>query len=113
MLIVDLGREVRLEALAIALGVEEIEYGVFSGLIYPLPLYEVTLLISASGKIIIGGTTGRDRSKSTIQHLREEFSLLDSTRLRWRNENCENDTHLRNCTGHANPPESAQVVEDL
>jgi transcription initiation factor TFIID TATA-box-binding protein len=77
----DLGREVNLEALAIALGFERTEYEPeqFPGLIYAPAQYEVTLLIFASGKIIIGGTTDREHAESAIQHLREELSLFDST----------------------------------
>lgn len=76
----DLGREVNLEALAIALGLEHTEYEPeqFPGLIYRPPQHEVTLLIFASGKIIIGGTTDREHAKSAVQHLREELSLLDT-----------------------------------
>jgi transcription initiation factor TFIID TATA-box-binding protein len=76
----DLGREVNLEALAIALGLEHTEYEPeqFPGLIYRPPQYEVTLLIFATGKIIIGGTTDREHAKSAIQHLQEELSFLDT-----------------------------------
>lgn len=76
----DICREVNLEALAIALGLEHTEYEPeqFPGLIYRPPQYEVTLLIFASGKIIIGGTTDREHAKSAIQHLQEELSFLDT-----------------------------------
>lgn len=76
----DLGREVNLEALVIALGLEHTEYEPeqFPGLIYRPTQYEVTLLIFASGKIIIGGTTDRQHAKSAIQHLQEELSFLDT-----------------------------------
>jgi len=69
-----------LEALPIALGFEHTEYEPeqFSGLIYRTPQYEVTLLIFATGKIIIGDTTDREHAKSTIQHLQGELSLLDT-----------------------------------
>lgn len=76
----DLSREINLEALAIALGLEHTEYEPeqFPGLIYRLPEYEATLLIFASGKIIIGGTTDREHAKSAIQHLQEELSFSDT-----------------------------------
>jgi len=76
----DLDREVNLEALAIALGLEHTEYEPeqFPGLIYRPTQYEVTLLIFASGKIIIGGTTDREHAKSAIQHLQDELSFLDT-----------------------------------
>jgi transcription initiation factor TFIID TATA-box-binding protein len=75
----DLGREVNLEALAVALGLEQTEYEPeqFPGLIYRPPQYEVTLLIFATGKIIIGGTTDREHAKSVIQHLQEDLSFFD------------------------------------
>ena len=68
----DLSREINLEALAIGLGLEHTEYEPeqFPGLIYRPTEYEVTLLIFASGKIIIGGTTDRKHAKSAVQHLR-------------------------------------------
>jgi transcription initiation factor TFIID TATA-box-binding protein len=76
----DLGREVNLEALAIAFGLEHTEYEPeqFPGLIYRPTQFEVTLLVFASGKIIIGGTTDREHAKSAIQHLKEELSFLDT-----------------------------------
>lgn len=75
----DLGCEINLEALAIALGLEHTEYEPeqFPGLIYRPPQYEVTLLVFATGKIIIGGTTDHDHAKSAVQHLRGELSFLD------------------------------------
>lgn len=75
----DLNREVNLEALAIALGLDHIEYEPeqFPGLIYRPSQYEVTLLVFASGKIIIGGTTDCEHAKSAVQHLREELSFLE------------------------------------
>ncbi|MFB6185937.1 MAG: transcription factor, partial [Halobacteriaceae archaeon] len=54
----DLDQDVNLEALTIALGMEDTEYEPeqFPGLIYRPPEYQVTLLVFASGKIIVGGT---------------------------------------------------------
>jgi len=69
----DLGCEVNLEALAIALGLEHTEYEPeqFPGLNYRPSPYEVTFLIFASGKINIGSTTDQKHAKSAIQHLQE------------------------------------------
>jgi transcription initiation factor TFIID TATA-box-binding protein len=77
----DLGREVNLEALTIALGMEDTEYEPeqFPGLIYRPPGHEVTLLVFASGKIIVGGTTDRNEAKSAVQQLEDELSVLDSS----------------------------------
>jgi transcription initiation factor TFIID TATA-box-binding protein len=76
----DLGREVNLEALTIALGMEDTEYEPeqFPGLIYRPPEYEVTLLVFASGKIIVGGTTNRDEAKSAVRQLTDELAVLDN-----------------------------------
>ena len=75
----DLGREVNLEALTIALGMEDTEYEPeqFPGLIYRPPEHEVTLLVFATGKIIVGGTTDRNEAKSAIQQLKDELAVLD------------------------------------
>jgi transcription initiation factor TFIID TATA-box-binding protein len=76
----DLDREVNLEALTVVLGMEEIEYEPeqFPGLIYRPPDSEVTLLVFASGKIIVGGTTDRDEASSAIRQLKNELKVLDS-----------------------------------
>jgi transcription initiation factor TFIID TATA-box-binding protein len=75
----DLGNEVNLEALTIALGMEDTEYEPeqFPGLIYRPPEFEVTLLIFATGKVIVGGTTDRTEAKSAIQQLKDELAVLD------------------------------------
>ncbi|WP_128476531.1 TATA-box-binding protein [Halorussus pelagicus] len=75
----DLGREINLEAFAIALGLEYIEYEPeqFPGLIYRPTQYDVTLLVFASGKVIIGGTTDNKHAKSATQHLRDQLSIFD------------------------------------
>ncbi|WP_436900256.1 TATA-box-binding protein [Halovenus halobia] len=75
----DLAREVNLEALTIALGMEDSEYEPeqFPGLIYRPPEHEVTLLVFASGKIIVGGTTDRVEAKSAIHQLKDELAVLD------------------------------------
>jgi transcription initiation factor TFIID TATA-box-binding protein len=75
----DLGREVNLEALTIALGMEDTEYEPeqFPGLIYRPPEHEVTLLVFASGKIIVGGTTDRNEANSAVQQLKDELAVLD------------------------------------
>lgn len=74
----DLGREVNLEVLAIALGMEETEYEPeqFPGLIYRPSEYEVTLLVFATGKIIIGGTTDRDEAIYAVQSIEDELELI-------------------------------------
>jgi transcription initiation factor TFIID TATA-box-binding protein len=75
----DFDREVNLEALTIALGMENTEYEPeqFPGLIYRPPDIEVTLLVFATGKIIIGGTTDREIAVSGLQRIEDELSVLD------------------------------------
>ena len=76
----DLGREVNLEALTIALGMENTEYEPeqFPGLIYRPTEHEVTLLVFATGKIIVGGTIDRHEAKSAVRKLKDELAVLDS-----------------------------------
>ncbi len=75
----DLGRKINLESLVIALGMEDTEYEPeqFPGLIYRPSEYEVTLLVFATGKIIIGGTTDRDEAISAVQSIEDELTLID------------------------------------
>ena len=74
----DFEREIKLEALAIALGLEHTEYEPeqFPGLIYRPPEYEVTLLIFGSGKVIISGTTDRGQAEAAAAQLGEHISFI-------------------------------------
>lgn len=76
----SLDRRIDLETAMIALGLENTEYEPeqFPGLIYRPPSFEVTLLIFASGKIIIGGTTDRSQALNAVNHLREQLSTIGS-----------------------------------
>ncbi|SEW00975.1 TATA-box-binding protein [Halobacterium jilantaiense] len=75
----SLDRRVDLETAMIALGLENSEYEPeqFPGLIYRPPSFEVTLLVFASGKIIIGGTTDRSQALDAVDHLREQLSTIE------------------------------------
>jgi transcription initiation factor TFIID TATA-box-binding protein len=75
----ELNREVNIEALTVSLGMEDTEYEPeqFPGLIYRPQEHEVTMLVFASGKIIIGGTTDRNEASSAIQQLNHELAVLD------------------------------------
>ncbi len=70
---------VNLEALIIALGLENTEYEPeqFPAIIYRPPQFAVTLLIFSTGKVIVGGTTDRDEARSALQHVEEELLRLD------------------------------------
>ena len=74
-----LNQRVELETAMIALGLENAEYEPeqFPGLIYRPPSFEVTLLVFASGKIIIGGTTDRNQALDAVNHLREQLSTIE------------------------------------
>lgn len=76
----DLDREVNLETLTIALGMENSEYEPeqFPGLIYRPEEFELTLLVFTSGKIIIGGTTDRDKASSAVRQLEGKLAALDT-----------------------------------
>ncbi len=71
--------EVNLEALTIALGLENTEYEPeqFPAVIYRPPQFTVTLLIFSTGKVIVGGTIDRDEARSALQHVEEELLRLD------------------------------------
>lgn len=75
----SLNQGVDLETATIALGLENTEYEPeqFPGLIYRPPSFEVTLLIFASGKIIVGGTTDRDQAVNAVNHLREKLDTVN------------------------------------
>jgi len=66
---------VHLEALAIHLGLENVEYEPeqFPGLVYRPPDLETVMLVFASGKSIITGTTNRQAAEEAADHLREQL----------------------------------------
>jgi len=74
----SLDLKVDLDLLMISLGVEYAEYEPeqFPGLIYRPPDHEVSLLIFSSGKVIIGGTTDREKATSAIKALKNKLSNL-------------------------------------
>lgn len=75
----SLDRMVDLESAMIALGLENAEYEPeqFPGLIYKPPAFEVTLLVFASGKIIVGGTTEKNQALDAVDHLQEQLSTIE------------------------------------
>lgn len=68
-----------LEALAIALGLENVEYEPeqFPAVIYRPPEFTVTLLIFSTGKMIVGGTIDRGEARSALQDLEDKLAALD------------------------------------
>lgn len=77
----DLDQGINLESLIIVLGMENTEYEPeqFPGLIYRPPMYQMTLLVFASGKVIVGGTTDQGKANSALQHLKDELGVLNNS----------------------------------
>jgi transcription initiation factor TFIID TATA-box-binding protein len=67
----DLGRTLNLHAIALGLGVEEIEYEPeqFPGLVYRLDDPEVVLLLFGSGKLVITGSTASEETIQAVEHV--------------------------------------------
>jgi transcription initiation factor TFIID TATA-box-binding protein len=67
--------DVNLNALTIALGLEQTEYEPeqFPAIVYRPPQFAVTLLIFSTGKVIVGGTTDREEAKSALQRVQEKY----------------------------------------
>jgi transcription initiation factor TFIID TATA-box-binding protein len=72
--------DVNLNALTIALGLEQTEYEPeqFPAIVHRPPQFAVTLLIFSTGKVIVGGTTDREEAKSALQHVEDELTALDA-----------------------------------
>ena len=74
----DLEVELNLNQVAIALGLENIEYEPeqFPGLVYRLPTPKVVLLLFSTGKIVCTGARTRDDLEIAIANLKTELSDL-------------------------------------
>lgn len=70
---------IQLEALAIHLGLENVEYEPeqFPGVIYRPPGLETVMLVFSSGKSIITGTNHRQKAEQTAGHLRDQLRQLE------------------------------------
>lgn len=73
--------DVNLEALTIALGLENTEYEPeqFPAVIYRPPEFEVTLLIFSTGKVVVGGTIDRDEAESACQQVEKIVARLNKS----------------------------------
>jgi len=73
----DLDQNLRLEALAVSLGLEHVEYEPeqFPGVIYRPPGSETVLLIFASGKTIISGTTDEAVAAHAVSRLKDQIGI--------------------------------------
>ena len=74
----DFETDIQLEALAIHLGLENVEYEPeqFPGVIYRPPELETVLLVFSSGKSIISGTIREREAKKAASYLREQLQQL-------------------------------------
>lgn len=75
----NLDTTVQLEALAIHLGLENVEYEPeqFPGLVYRPPSLETVMLVFSSGKSIITGTIKREEADEAADHLRDQLRRLE------------------------------------
>jgi transcription initiation factor TFIID TATA-box-binding protein len=67
----DLGETLNLEAIAIGLGLEDVEYEPeqFPGLIYRLDEPDVVILLFGSGKMVITGAKIRDEAEAALEEV--------------------------------------------
>ncbi|SNR44598.1 TATA-box-binding protein [Halorubrum vacuolatum] len=74
----DLGEDLNLNAIAIGLGLEHIEYEPeqFPGLVYRLDEPEVVALLFGSGKLVITGGTDPADAEAAVDHIVEELGGL-------------------------------------
>jgi transcription initiation factor TFIID TATA-box-binding protein len=74
----DLGGELNLSEVAVALGLENVEYEPeqFPGLVYRLDDPKVALLLFGSGKIVCAGAKKIEEIHSAVEKVIEELTLL-------------------------------------
>jgi transcription initiation factor TFIID TATA-box-binding protein len=74
----DTEQELNLNALAVGFGLEAVEYEPeqFPGLVYRPPDYECTVLIFATGKMVITGILDRETAQKAYEHVVERISEL-------------------------------------
>lgn len=75
----DFGTKIQLEALAIQLGLENVEYEPeqFPGVIYRPPKLGTVILAFASGKSIITGTISKEEAEKSASHLQGQLRHLE------------------------------------
>lgn len=74
----DLGESLNLNAIAIGLGLESVEYEPeqFPGLVYRLDEPDVVVLLFGSGKMVITGGKDQDDVTEAIDHVADELEKL-------------------------------------
>ncbi len=75
----DLGTELNLNAIAIGLGLENIEYEpeVFPGLVYRVSDPKLVVLIFGSGKLVVTGCKTPDDCNGGVEVVRSQLEALD------------------------------------
>lgn len=74
----DLGEALNLEAIAIGLGLEDVEYEPeqFPGLVYRLDDPDVVALLFGTGKMVITGTRTRDEAEKALEAIIDRLNEL-------------------------------------
>jgi len=75
----DIGEQLNLNAIAIGLGLEDIEYEPeqFPGLVYRLDDPDVVVLLFGSGKLVITGATQPEDAPEAVSDVRSKLHELD------------------------------------
>jgi transcription initiation factor TFIID TATA-box-binding protein len=75
----DLGQQLNLNAIAIGLGLDDIEYEPeqFPGLVYRLTAPDVVVLMFGSGKAVVTGATNVEETKTAIETVQSRLQELD------------------------------------
>lgn len=73
----DLGHEINLNAVAVTLGLDRVEYEPeqFPGLVYRLTVPKVVVLLFGSGKMVCTGAKTEDDVKLAVENVRKELTL--------------------------------------
>jgi transcription initiation factor TFIID TATA-box-binding protein len=74
----DLERDINLDALAIGIGLEHVEYEPeqFPGLVYRPQTIDCTVLVFATGKAIVTGVVEMDTAIEAHQHVRDQLNTF-------------------------------------
>ncbi|MEM3928322.1 MAG: TATA-box-binding protein, partial [Archaeoglobaceae archaeon] len=74
----DLGTELNLNAIAVGLGFENVEYEPeqFPGLVYRLNDPRVVVLIFGSGKMVVTGGKSPEDAQKAVKKISEELKML-------------------------------------
>lgn len=75
----DIGSELNLNAIAIGLGVENVEYEPeqFPGLIYRIDDPEVCVLLFGSGETVVSGCDNQQDAREAVERVESELEKLD------------------------------------